>query len=229
MNLDSAELQILLVLWHLGKGNKKLTIAQLKKPLGERKTIEPDLLKLEKKGLLTLESSKVGRTTSTQIKLDPDIVRILQENIYRSGLSFKGRGTIIGKSKANAVIEALLAWTKDAQPVVVTPAKEKTEEQQPQKTIDRITSYDRFKQVFIEVFDRLNLEYNYKNLVPIYQIRRQIGDRVTREEFNQWTIQMQGDDILQLHGEGIEDGAPDKIRDSITTPVSGLRCFAIKK
>ena len=39
---------------------------------------------------------------------------------------------------------------------------------------------------------------------------------------------MQAEDIFQLEGGSVEDSAPDKIEDSITTELDGLRCYASK-
>jgi predicted nucleic acid-binding Zn ribbon protein len=80
--------------------------------------------------------------------------------------------------------------------------------------------------VALEVYDQLNRDYNYDKLVPIYKMRRTIGDRVTRSQFSEWMLEMQANDILQLQGGGIEDDALDKLEDSIMTDLSGLRCFA---
>ncbi|MEH2278712.1 MAG: hypothetical protein V7K40_28985 [Nostoc sp.] len=91
-----------------------------------------------------------------------------------------------------------------------------------------IASYDEFKPVALEVYDKLNYEYNFNNLVPIYRIRRAIGDRVSRTEFNDWLLETQADDILQLQGGSVEDSAPDKIEDSVATELDGLRCYATR-
>jgi hypothetical protein len=56
-------------------------------------------------------------------------------------------------------------------------------------------------------------------------MRRAIGERVGRSNFNEWLLEMQAQDILQLIGGSVEDSAPDKIEDSITTKVNGLRCY----
>jgi hypothetical protein len=99
----------------------------------------------------------------------------------------------------------------------------------PVPTIAKISSFDEFKTVALEVYDRLNRDYNFDNFVPIYRIRREIGDRITRQEFSDWLIKMQADDILLLQESGVEDSARDKLEDSVNTPISGLRCYATKK
>jgi len=93
----------------------------------------------------------------------------------------------------------------------------------------KISSYDAFKAVALETYDRINFEFNHNNFVPIYKIRRSIGDLVTRTEFNEWMIKLQADDIFLLQESGVEDSAPDKLQDSVSTPISGLRCYATKK
>jgi len=92
----------------------------------------------------------------------------------------------------------------------------------------KISSYDEFKAVALETYDQLNRDYNFDNLVPIYRIRRAIGERVTRSQFSDWLLELQSNDVLQLQTTGVEDNAPDKLEDSITTKVSGLRCYAKK-
>jgi hypothetical protein len=89
-----------------------------------------------------------------------------------------------------------------------------------------IGSYEEFKSIALDVYDKLNYEHNFNNLVPIYRIRRTIGERVNRTEFNDWLLEMQADDIVQLQGGSVEDSAPDKIEDSVSTELDGLRCYA---
>lgn len=89
-----------------------------------------------------------------------------------------------------------------------------------------IASYEEFKPVALEVYDRLNRDFNLDNLVPIYRIRREIGDQVERSSFDEWLLEMQADDVLQLQGGSLPDGDSSKIEDSITTELSGLRCYA---
>ncbi|VXD25439.1 hypothetical protein [Planktothrix paucivesiculata] len=89
-----------------------------------------------------------------------------------------------------------------------------------------IASYDEFKAIALQVYDQLNKDYNFDNLVPIYRIRRTIGDQVTRSQFSEWILEMQANDIFQLIGGSVEDSASDKIEDSISTELVGLRCYA---
>ena len=121
-------------------------------------------------------------------------------------------GSQIGAKMAND----LLKWCRSQSmnvPVVKT-------------AVSAIGSYEAFKVVALEVYDALNRDFNMDNLVPIYRIRRAIGDRVSRSEFGEWLMEMQSNDLLQLLEGSVEDSAQDKIQDSIMTKVSGLRCYA---
>ena len=89
-----------------------------------------------------------------------------------------------------------------------------------------IASYDEFKPVALDVYDQLNQDYNLNNLVPIYRIRKEIGDRVSREPFNKWLLEMQENEIFQLMAGEMRDITPDKREDSITIPGGGLRYYA---
>jgi hypothetical protein len=80
----------------------------------------------------------------------------------------------------------------------------------------------------LDTYDQLNRDFNLDNLVPIYRIRRVIGGRVSRSNFNAWLLKMQTEKVFRLQGGSVEDSAPDKIEDSVTTEVSGLRCFATR-
>jgi hypothetical protein len=89
-----------------------------------------------------------------------------------------------------------------------------------------IYSYQEFQSAALASYDRLNSEFNFDRLVPIYRIRRDLGDRVIRTSFNEWLLKMQADGILQLLEGTVEDSAPDKLEDSVMTKISGLRCYA---
>lgn len=89
-----------------------------------------------------------------------------------------------------------------------------------------IVTYREFQELALASYDRLNSEFNFDRLVPIYRMRRDLGDRVTRTSFNEWLLKMQADGILQLLEGTVEDSAPDKLEDSVMTKVSGLRCYA---
>ena len=91
---------------------------------------------------------------------------------------------------------------------------------------EAVPSYNEFKQVVLKVYDQLNRDYNLNDLVPIYRIRREVGNYVSRSEFNEWLLEMQADDIFQLMAGEMRDITPDKREDSINIPGGGLRYYA---
>ena len=120
----------------------------------------------------------------------------------------------IGQRTANV----LLKWLRS------TPV---TSAESVAKTVgSAIESYEAFKVVALETFDRLNRDFNMDNLVPIYRIRREIGERVERSEFSEWLFEMQSEDIFQLLESSVEDCTSDKLEDSVTTNLGKLRCYA---
>jgi hypothetical protein len=130
---------------------------------------------------------------------------------------FKFEGTIVGTWAANA----LLRWIAQIDVAVSAPVA----------LVDGVKggvigSYEEFKTVALDVYDKLNNDYNLDDLVPIYRIRREIGERVSREKFNKWLVELQADDILQLIAGEIPDFTADKREDSISIPGTQLRSYA---
>lgn len=87
---------------------------------------------------------------------------------------------------------------------------------------NEIKSYEEFKAVALSAYEQLNLNDNLNNLVPIYRIRRQIGELITRENFNEWMLNMQSDNILEFQSGSLPDNDPINLEDSITTDANGL-------
>ena len=92
----------------------------------------------------------------------------------------------------------------------------------------QIVDVKEFESLADEVYDKLNKENNYDDLVPIYQIRRAMGDKVSRGDFNNLMMKIQSNDSYQLMEGSVEDSAPDKIQDSVTSSLAGLRTYAKK-
>jgi hypothetical protein len=202
-----AKTRLLLALWDLGANEQEVKKGLLTKRIvakGQKMADYKGILEdLQKQGAVTV--SKTGYILTSPIGLD-----ILGAGL-RSG-EFKFEGTIVGTWAANA----LLRWIGQIN-VVAAPVASGG---------GVIGSYEEFKSVALAVYDKLNYEHNLNNLVPIYRIRRVIGERVNRTKFNDFLLGMQADDIFQLQGGSVEDSAPDKIEDSVTTELDGLRCYA---
>ncbi len=213
MTSKNTSTRLLLALWDLGGTQQEVKKGQLTKRIVAKSQKVADYQgifeELQKQGAIAI--SKKGYSLTSGKGLE-----VLGERL-RSG-EFKFEGTIVGTWAANALVK----WISQIDVAVVGANV-------PVNGVKgAIASYDEFKSVALEVYDKLNYEYNFNNLVPIYRIRRGIGDRVSRTEFNDWLLETQANDILQLQGGSVEDSAPDKIEDSVATDLDGLRCYATR-
>ena len=205
-----AKTLILLALWDLGAAqqpvNKGLLTKRIVPKGGKIGEFQAILDEMQTEGLMEMATAKVF----IPVKGVETLIAGL------NNLDFKFNSQI-GAKTANA----LLKWIREGVRVsdenhtsVVTKEVEKA-----------IASYDEFKQVALDVYDKLNRDYNLDNLVPIYRIRREIGEKVTRSNFNEWMLEMQANDILQLIGGELTDITPDKAEDSIKTELGGIRYY----
>ena len=211
--IERAKTRVLLVLWaivgidnSLGKG-KILPLTRTKEKAADYDEV---FAALETDGAIALTRQKGGKikdVTLTQVGYG------LLGDLLRSP-DFEFEGTQIGAKLGNYLVK----WIAHVPNAAVVA-----------ESAPKISSYDEFKVVALETYDRINFEFSHNNFVPIYKIRRSIGDLVTRSEFNEWLIKMQADDTLLLQESGVEDSSPDKLQDSVSTPISGLRCYATKK
>jgi hypothetical protein len=205
--------RLLLALWDLGGSEQKVARGKLTKRVvskGQKMADYQSILEdLELKGAITVakKGSGMSYTLTSPIGLE-----VLGAGLRSGEFKFKP-----GKTVGTWVANALLRWFRQVD--VVVDKSVVTNEAV-------ISSYEEFKTVALDIYEKLNYEYNFNNLVPIYRIRRTIGERVSRTEFNDWLLEMQADDIFQLQGGSVEDSAPDKIEDSVSTELDGLRCYA---
>ena len=89
-----------------------------------------------------------------------------------------------------------------------------------------IESYEAFKVVALEIYDRLNRDSKMRDLVPIYLIRREIGERTSRLDFDSWLLDMQSDNTFQLIGGEMPELTPTIAQDSIETALGATRYYA---
>ena len=218
-NTAQTRTRLLLALWDLGGTQQEVKKGQLTKRIVSKSQKVADYQgsfeELQNQGAIAISKNGYSLTSGKGLE-------VLGEGL-RSG-DFKFEGTIVGTWAANA----LLRWISQID-VARTSADVPVNGKGALTELSKgIASYKEFKSVALEVYDKLNYEYNFNNLVPIYRIRRVIGDRVSRTEFNDWLLETQADDILQLQGGSVEDSAPDKIEDSVATELDGLRCYATR-
>ncbi|MEH1890983.1 MAG: hypothetical protein V7K92_16550 [Nostoc sp.] len=225
-NTVQTRTRLLLALWNLGGTQQEVNKRQLHDRIVSKTKKVADyhdiFEELQNQGAIAI--SKKGYSLTSGKGLE-----VLGEGL-RSG-DFKFEGTIVGTWAANALVK----WINQIDVAVAgadVPVNGKSAIAELSVHVmsqrEGIASYDEFKPVALEVYDKLNYEYNFNNLVPIYRIRREIGERVSRTEFNDWLLETQADDILQLQGGSVEDSAPDKIEDSVATELDGLRCYATR-
>jgi len=210
-----AKVRVLLNLWDLTGGKIPVKKGDLTKRIVRTKETSQRYLgvlaELQEAGAIVY--SLVNRVT--RVELSAKGKEVLADGLKSADSLFEFDGAQIGTRLGNA----LLKWIRHqdgATSVAVETGK---------KAGGAIVSYDNFKVVAIDVYDRLNRDYNFDDLVPIYRMRREIGEKVSRSQFNEWLLEMQANDIFQLVEGSVEDSAPDKIEDSITTKVNGLRCY----
>lgn len=209
-NTVQTRTRLLLALWDLGGTQQEVKKGEFTKRIVSKNQKVADYQsifeELQSQGAIAI--SKKGYSLTSGKGLE-----VLGAGL-RSG-DFKFEGTIVGTKAANALVK----WISQID-VAVAGADV------PVNGKSAIASYDEFKSVTLEVYDKLNQNYNLDDLVPIYRIRREIGDRVSRTEFSEWLLEMQEKDVLQLQGGSLPDNDPAKLEDSVTTEVSGLRCYA---
>lgn len=206
-----AKTRLLLALWDLGATQQEVKKGEITRRIvtkGKKIADYQDVFKeLEKEGAIIV--SKKGYSLAT-----PEGLESLSKGLRSSDFRFEG--TIVGTWAANA----LLKWISEINGTV------------PNTSISMngvksgIESYKEFEQVALETYKKLNHNHKLNNLVPIYQMRREIGERVSREDFDDWLLEMQANEVFQLMAGEMRDITPDKHEDSITIPGGGLRYYA---
>jgi hypothetical protein len=210
-----AKVRVLLNLWDLGGGQIPVKKGDLTKRIVRTNETSQRYLEvlaqLQESG--AIEYSLVNRVT--RVELSAKGKEVLAQGLKSRDSLFEFDGSQIGTRLGNA----LLKWIRHqdgAASVAVETGKE---------DVGAIASYEDFKAVAIDVYDSLNRDYNLDDLVPIYRMRREIGERVGRSQFNEWLLEMQAQDIFQLIGGEMTDITIDKAEDSIKTALGALRYY----
>ncbi|XZN97710.1 MAG: hypothetical protein ACM65K_05305 [Microcoleus sp.] len=211
-----AKVRVLLNLWDEGKGEKKVNQGKLTKLIARtnetKKTYEEVLKELEESGAIAYLREK-GRS---QVELTAKGKEVLAAGLKSQDSLFEFDGAQMGARLGNA----LLKWMRHEDGGVAVAVEA------GKGDVGAIASYEEFMSVALKVYDSLNRDYNLDDLVPIYRMRRAIGERVGRSQFNEWLLEMQANDIFQLIGGEMTDITPDKAEDSIKTQLGGIRYYA---
>lgn len=208
-----AQTRLLLALWDMTTSQETLIVKKsellnrVKKKNEKSQDFQPVLDGLEGKGAIAQKTEKRTKWVS----LADSGVQLLGEGLRNREFEYT---SAIGKKDANALLNWIRQMGGSASGSMGAGAV---------KTID---SYEAFKPVALEVYDRLNRDYNLDDLVPIYRIRREIGDRVDRSQFDEWLLEMQANDFFQLMAGEMATSTSETREDSITIPGGGFRYYA---
>ena len=210
-----AETRILLNLWALDKTPaSKSKFVPSGKPYAsalDRLTESEDLAVGKKRGNSVYSLAEEGMSK---------LAAGLQDESFRFS-------TNIGPKTTNA----LLSWLREK---IVGFSASHSNGQAPSDSRDgngsaaSIESYEDFSKAALSTYDRLNRDYNLGDLVPIYRIRREMGDRLSRQNFNEWLLDVQANDLIQLMGGELSNVTADQLEDSVAIP-GGRTRFYVKR
>jgi hypothetical protein len=210
LSIASTQTYVLLSLWDMG--GQMLPVK--KGELTER------VKRIKYPGLFDeLEATGAIAITKNKVSLSNKGVTLLGQGLTHAEFVFNAQ---VGARTANA----LLRWMRQMDGDRLVVNCEPTEQSSVQNI--NVTTYESFRSVALGIFDRLNQDFNLDNLVPIYRIRREMGDRVKRSQFDEWLLEMQTQDVWQLIGGEMPELTPDKAEDSIKTTLGGMRYYAKK-
>jgi len=128
-----------------------------------------------------------------------------------------------------AAANSLLNPPKAEQPKPQQITRPKPAEKEPAKASKGgIKSYQDFADEILKVSESINeSDGRLGDLVPVYKIREKIGGQVTRQEFRDWMLKAQADDLIQFMGGDMPGITYEQKRESIMVPGSdGIRFWA---
>ncbi|WP_072622488.1 hypothetical protein [Spirulina major] len=220
---NPAQTRLLLSLWDLNGLIQPVKRSDLNKRIVRSKEKSKDyqalIDTLDKAGAIQVFTEK----RSVTIKLTEQGLDLLKTGL--NDPAFKFSGSIIGTKFPNS----LLRWLREnpTHHSSSTPVSTSTKTQQSKSTVSKgkISTYQDFQSSTLEVYEALNKKHNFKELVPIYRIRRELGKNVEHTQFDEWLTEMQADDIVQLMAGEMPDMTPDKRKDSLTLPSGNFRYY----
>ena len=197
-----AETLILLKLWELAQAD----VTKSSFMPGSTPAYQQALTRLEAEAAL---SSKAKTSRSKVYSLTDQGKARLAQAMANPEFVFT---TNLGAKTANSVLK----WFRLNSQVAAAPTP---------SAAAPLTSYQEFLEETLRIYEDLNRDYNLGDLVPIYRIRRHLGDRISRPQFTEWLLEMQANDLVQLMGEQVPSVTRDQLEDSITIPGGGLRFY----
>jgi len=214
-----AKTRLLLALWELGANEQKVARGKLGKRVvskGQKITDYQGILEdLQAQGAITIlkKGSAISYTLNSPIGLD-----VLGAGLRSDEFEFES-----GKTIGTWVANALLRWFRQVGVVV-----NKTVVLDNGVKVEVIASYEEFKLEILGLFDKLDKSYSHAGLVPIWQIRKEVGNRLQRDQFNTWIMDMQAEQLLYLQSGEARGATEEQKQDSINSEIRGLLFFASK-
>jgi hypothetical protein len=214
-----AKTRLLLALWELGANEQKVARGKLGKRVvskGQKITDYQGILEdLQEQGAITIlkKGSAISYTLNSPIGLD-----VLGAGLRSDEFEFES-----GKTLGTWVANALLRWFRQVDVVV-----NKTVVLDNGVKVEVIGSYEEFKLEILGLFDKLDKSYSHAGLVPIWQIRKEVGNRLQRDQFNTWIMDMQAEQLLYLQSGEARGATEEQKQDSINSEIRGLLFFASK-
>lgn len=213
-----AKVRVLLNLWDLGGGKMMVKKGDLTKRIVRTNETSQRYVgvlgELQESG--AIEYSLINRVT--MVELSAKGKEVLAQGIKSKDSLFEFDGSQIGTRLGNS----LLKWIRH-QDGAASVAVEKGK-----GDVGAIASYDDFKSQALALFEKLDKGYNYMGLVPIWHLRRELGEQVSRENFKDLIMQMQADRLFYLQSGEARGATDEQKRDSISDDVRGLLFFASK-
>ena len=213
-----AKVRVLLNLWDLGGGKMRVKKGDLTKRIV--RTNETSQRYVEVLGELqatgAIEYSLVNRVT--MVELSAKGKEVLAQGIKSKDSLFEFDGSQIGTRLGNS----LLKWIRH-QDGAASVAVEKGK-----GDVGAIASYEDFKSQALALFEKLDKGYNYMGLVPIWHLRRELGEQMSRENFKDLIMQMQADRLFYLQSGEARGATDEQKQDSISDDIRGLLFFASK-
>ena len=212
-----AKVRVLLNLWNEGEGKSKVNQGKLTKLIARtnenKKTYEGVLKELEEAGAIAYLREK-GRT---QVELTAKGKQVLAAGLKSQDSLFEFDGSQMGARLGNA----LLKWMRHEDGATGVGVEE------GKGDVGAIASYEEFKPQALALFEKLEKDFN-TGLVPIWHLRRELGEKVSRENFRDWIMQIQADGLFYLQSGEARGATDEQKRDSISDDVRGLLFFVSK-
>lgn len=213
-----AKVRVLLNLWDLGGGKMMVKKGDLTKRIvrtNETSVRYQGVLgELQEAGAIVY--SLVNRVTL--VELSARGKEVLAEGLKSKDSLFEFDGSQIGTRLGNALLK-WLRYEDSLASVGVEKAK---------GDAGAIASYEEFKSQALALFEKLDKGYNYMGLVPIWHLRRELGEQVSRENFKDLIMQMQADRLFYLQSGEARGATDEQKRDSISDDIRGLLFFVSK-